>query len=64
MMNRRDIYHSAMALVAECGARARLHADLKRIELGRAGDEDGAALWRRISDAVVEIQETEWQTRH
>jgi hypothetical protein len=40
MMNRRDIYHSAMALVAEWDARARLHADLKRIELG-SGDKDG-----------------------
>ena len=64
MMNRREIYHSAMAPVAECGGRARLRADLKRIELGRSGNKDGAAVWARIGQVIVEIQEIEWQTRH
>jgi hypothetical protein len=63
-MNQRDIYCSAMSLIAECGAQARLHADLKRLDLNRTGDRDGAALWRRIGQAVAEIQETDWQTRY
>ena len=53
-----DIYRSAQVLVKQNGAAAPVHAAMRADELLKAGDLDGAAVWKRILRAVEELQGT------
>ena len=54
-----DIYRSANLFVRRYGADAEVQAAMRADRLLDAGDLDGAAVWRRIMAAIVELQRTE-----
>jgi len=51
-----DIWRAAKLLIDRHGAEAHLHADLRIDELTEDGDQIGAAAWRKIRQAVLELQ--------
>jgi hypothetical protein len=58
-MIERDIWLSAKRLVDLYGDDATIHAAMRADELLAEGDLDGAATWRRVLDAVKELERTE-----
>jgi hypothetical protein len=59
MANTLDIWRSANIVVKQCGDDAWFHASTRADELRDQGDLDGAATWRRILNAIVELQRVE-----
>ncbi len=53
-----DIYRAAKLLVDRHGAEAPGEARVRSMTLRQDGDEQGAAVWGRIHEAVVELQRT------
>ncbi len=51
-----DIYRSATVLIREHGTGAALEAAQRANAMLERGDMDGCAVWRRIVEAVGEIQ--------
>jgi hypothetical protein len=47
-----DIWRAATLMLKRYGERALEESDLRADELASAGDDNGVAVWRRISDAV------------
>jgi hypothetical protein len=43
-------------LIDRHGAESRLQADMRIDELTEDGDEEGAAVWRKIKQAILEVQ--------
>ena len=58
-MDDRDIWRSAKALIDSYGDDAPIHAAMRADELLAQGDLDGAGTWRRVLDAVKELENTE-----
>ncbi len=58
-MDDRDIWLSAKRLVDLYGEDATIHAAMRADELLAQGDMDGAGTWRRVLDAVKELERTE-----
>ena len=54
-----DIYRSAKLLIDQHGEAAAIEAAMKSDALLDKGDLDGAAVWRRIVEAVNEMQRGE-----
>ena len=50
-----DIYRAAQALVKQHDQDTSLHAAMRADKLLEAGDLDGAAVWKRIVNAVEEL---------
>ena len=63
MIDDRDIWRAAELLVDRYGDGAGAEAAKRADELLRRGDADGGAAWRRIQEAVLDLQTTEG-TRH
>ena len=59
IMDDRDIWRSAKALIDSYGDDATIHAAMRADELLAQGDIDGAGTWRRVLDAVKELERTE-----
>ena len=59
MITDRKIHQSAHVLFQEHGDDAPVVAATKASELDEAGDSEGAQVWRRILQALNEIQNTE-----
>ncbi|MBT4701412.1 MAG: hypothetical protein HOB79_10085 [Rhodospirillaceae bacterium] len=58
-MDNRDVWLSAKVLVDQHGDEATIHAAMRSDELLDAGDVDGAATWRRVIQAINELENTE-----
>jgi hypothetical protein len=58
-MIERDIWRSAKALIDSYGNDAPIHAAMRADELLAQGDLGGAGMWRRVLDAVKELERTE-----
>ncbi len=54
-----DIYRSANELIKQHGEDATIHAAMRADELLEAGDLDGQAVWKRIIQAIEELQSRE-----
>ena len=54
-----DIYRSANELIKQYGKDAPIHAAMRADELLEAGDLDGQAVWKRIIQAIEELQSKE-----
>jgi hypothetical protein len=59
LMDDRDIYRSAKALIDQHGNDATIHAAMRADELLDEGDLDGAATWRRGIQAIKKMETTE-----
>ena len=59
IMDDRDIWRSAKALIDSYGDDATIHAAMRADELLAQGDIDGAGTWRRVLAAVKELERTE-----
>ena len=59
VMDEADIWRSAKALIDSYGADATIHAAMRADKLLAQGDLDGAGTWRRVLDAVKELERTE-----
>ena len=55
LVEERDVWMMAKALIDEHGRGAVAHAACQVYELAQAGDPQGAGLWKRVSAAVREI---------
>ncbi len=53
-----DIYRAAKLLIDRHGDQATGQARVRAMSLRHGGDEQGAAVWGRIHDAVLELQRT------
>ena len=53
-----DIKHLAVVLIERHGDRARIYAAMEADERLDAGDLDRAAFWRRVINAIGEMQDT------
>jgi hypothetical protein len=53
-----DIWRAANLMLKRYGARARGESNDSADELATAGDDAGAATWRRITDAVCQLENT------
>jgi hypothetical protein len=53
-----DIWRSAKTLIDNYGDDATIHAAMRADELLAQGDLDGAGTWRRVLDAVKELERT------
>lgn len=53
-----DIWRSAKLLLDRHGEEAPGQARVRAMSLRQDGDEQGAAVWQRIHEAVVELQRT------
>ena len=51
-----DMYRAANLLVKQHGAEATIHAAMNADAMLDKGDLDGAAVWRRIVQAIEELQ--------
>jgi hypothetical protein len=51
-----DIFRAAKLLIDQHGADAPIRAAQRADELLEGGDMDGAVVWRRIIDAIEELQ--------
>ncbi len=58
-MLERDIWRSAKRLVDLYGEDATIHAAMRADELLAQGDMDGAGTWRRVIQAIEELENTE-----
>ncbi len=58
-----DIYRAAKLLIDQHGQNAAFRAARRADALLKAGDLDGAAIWRRVVKAIHELTGTEG-TRH
>ena len=58
-MDDRDIWRSAKALIDQHGDDAVIHAAMRADELLDDGDLDGAATWRRVIQAIKDLETTE-----
>ena len=58
-MNESDIWRSAKALIDSYGDDASVHAAMRADKLLARGDLDGAGTWRRVLEAVKELERTE-----
>ncbi len=56
-----DIYRTASVLIREHGNEANLVAAQRADSFLEAGDIDGSAVWKRVLNAIKEIQRTELQ---
>ncbi len=56
MLDDLDIYRAAKLVVDKHGQDAAFHAAQRADALLEAGDLDGAATWRRILDAIKQLQ--------
>ncbi len=54
-----DIYRSAQALIKQRGEDAPIHAAMRVDAMLEVGDLDGYAVWRRILQAIEDLQRTE-----
>ena len=52
----RDAWSAAALLIKRFGEAARWQADQRADALVAEGDTEGAAMWSRIVDAIVELQ--------
>ena len=52
-----DIWRAAKLTIDEHGAGAWIHAALRIDELKVAGNFDGAAVWKRIADAIAKLDD-------
>ena len=50
-----DIWRAANLMLKRYGEKALEESVMRTDELAAAGDDDGAATWRRITDAVVQL---------
>ncbi len=53
-----DIWRAATQMLKRYGERALEESDARADELASAGDDNGVAVWRRISDAVGQLANT------
>ena len=53
-----DIYRSAKLLIDQHGKRAPGQARVRIMSLRQDGDVQGAAVWQRIFEAILELQRT------
>ena len=53
-----DIYRAAKLLVDRYGDQAPGQARVRAMSLRQDGDEQGATVWQRIHEAVLELQRT------
>ncbi len=58
MIGALDIYRSARLLVDQHGDEAPIHAAMQADAMLDKGDLDGAAVWRRIVEAINELLST------
>ena len=56
-----DVMNAAVLLIKEHGSEAWLEAASKHSELEEAGDRAGAARWRRIANAISQMDDAETQ---
>ena len=54
-----DIYRTAKLLIEEHGAGAWIEAAVKHREMVANGDEEGAAVWLRVADAIATLDNME-----
>lgn len=59
MLDDRDIWRSANTLIEHCGDAAAFKAAQRADELLERGDMEGPAVWRRILQAVEDLQSLE-----
>ena len=59
MVDDKDIYIAANMMIKQHGETADIEAAQRIDELAERGDLDGAAVWRRIQQAVKELAKTE-----
>jgi hypothetical protein len=53
-----DIWRAAALMVKRYGDNAPIESGKRADELANAGDDDGAAIWRRIEDASDKLAST------
>ena len=58
-MIERDIWRSAQQCIKSYGDNATIHAAMRADELLAQGDLDGAGTWRRVIQAIGELENTE-----
>jgi len=51
-----DIWRAANLLLKRHGDKARAEAAARADALAAAGDREGAAVWRRITDAIAQLE--------
>ncbi len=57
-MHDTDIWRAAQQCIKSYGDDATIHAAMRADELLAQGDMDGAGTWRRVLDAVKELERT------
>ena len=57
-MDDKDIWRSAHAYIKRYGDDAKIHAAMRADEMLGKGDLDGAAVWRRVIEAIGELGNT------
>jgi hypothetical protein len=55
----KDIYRTAKLLIEQHGAGAWIEAAVKHREMVANGDEEGAAVWLRVADAIATLDNME-----
>jgi hypothetical protein len=53
-----DIWRAAMLMLKRYGENVHMESAARADELAADGDHDGAAVWRRITDAVAQLAST------
>ena len=53
-----DIWRAATLMLKRYGDGAHAESDARADQLATEGDDDGAAIWRRITDAVAQLANT------
>jgi hypothetical protein len=53
-----DIWRAATLMLKRYGENAHMESAARADELAADGDHDGAAVWRRIADAVAQLAST------
>lgn len=59
MMYDKDIYRSAQVLIDQHGDEALLQAMFKEHEFLEGGDNEAAAIWKRVCAAIIFLTDTE-----
>ena len=59
MIENLDIYRTAKLLIDQHGAGAWIEAAVKHREMVANGDEEGAAVWLRVADAIATMDDME-----
>lgn len=52
-----DVWRSANQIIAQYGAGAWIYAATMCKQIKAAGDEDGSRFWRRVADAIAEVED-------